>query len=70
MYECKYCGLKYETQKEALECYDGHRIILVPIALSDLNGLIHFLYFKDDRYLNPSMVKVLKRYLRNNAKKS
>lgn len=70
MFECRYCKRKYSTKKESIDCFEEHRIVYVPIALSDLNGLLHFLYDPKPEYLNPNMVKIIKEYISNNAKKS
>lgn len=70
MEKCRYCKKRYETKQEALACFYSHKVVYVPMALSDLNGLIHFLYNKDDRFLNPNMVRILKEYATENAKKS
>lgn len=69
MAECSYCGKKYDSQKEAEECFKGHEIVYVPIAKADLNGLVHFLYTPDEKFLNPVMVKILKSYLAKAAVK-
>lgn len=70
-WKCSYCG-KFHTHPELADsCRDGHDIVYVPIALDDLNRLIHFLYNpKHDLLEGTKVVQILRQALRKkNAEK-
>ncbi len=64
-YQCFFCDftdtneLKVQTHQDAT-----HEYVILPIQIEDLDRLIKFIYMKDDRFINPKLVTLLKYYLR------
>jgi len=62
LYVCLYCKKEYDTYEKAEICVDNHNLVLLPIALSDLNRLNKFIYLKNDELITPELLSIISRY--------
>jgi len=62
-----YCNRKYKDSKEAEKCYDSHDIVLMPIARTDLQKLLAYLYKPGPNLLNANIIHIMQRLLAASA---
>lgn len=64
-YQCFFCDF---TSKNAVKVQahqdSSHEYVVFPIQIEDLNRLIQFIYFKDDKLIRPELLKLMKYYVK------
>ncbi len=64
-YKCFYCNKKYKHSEKADQCREGHNLTYVPISVSDLNKLMHYIMMPDPDILEDTdVVRMLQVALR------
>lgn len=68
-FTCLYCQKQYDTEKQAKDCVEKHDLILLPVARTDLNKLMQFIFFKKDEFLSSDLIRIIQRYNNKSALK-
>ncbi len=55
-YKCFYCGEKFKHPEKADQHRDEHEIVYVPISVSDINKLMHYILMPDPEILDDTQV--------------
>ncbi len=64
-YKCFYCNKKFKHPEKADQHRDGHEIVYVPISITDINKLMHYIMLPDPEILEDTqVVKMLQLALR------
>lgn len=64
-YKCFYCNEKFKHPEKADKHREGHEIVYVPISVSDINKLMHYIMMPDSEILeNTNVVRMLQIALR------
>lgn len=67
---CLLCDKKFVRPVDAdMHMIIDHRVVYVPFDLLELQNLVNFIYSKDERFLNPRMISLLRKILRENMNK-
>ena len=59
-YECSYCHKVYVDPFKANDCRNSHGLVYLRISRYDLDRLLKFIYFKDDKLITDTMIESLK----------
>lgn len=64
-YACSFCEKLYADPSKADACRDSHNLVYIPFTRDEVNRLLQFIFMKDDALLTESVVKRLKKGVRN-----
>lgn len=59
-FKCSYCGKVFPQSEKADNCRQNHDLVYLQLAREDVANLLQFIYFKDERLLNPRVVRILR----------
>jgi primosomal protein N' len=55
-YRCFYCNKKYTHPEKADQCREEHQLVYVPISITDINKLMHYIMMPDPDILDGTQV--------------
>lgn len=65
-WKCSYCNKVYPQSSQADDCRDkNHDLVYIQMSRSDVDRLLKFLYMPQEELITETMVKSLRRALKN-----
>lgn len=63
--QCYICDSYFDNDQVLMKhILDTHKVVFVPMDIVDLDKLLHFIFTRDEKFLNPKLIRFMQKLLR------